>query len=121
MNNQTQDRTVSDQNFADITDFNFTQKVFQSNPSIRSIKPDNGYFVSKPYKGESYDKSEFMLVEQGWNHEHCSFCYYKIEDTISYWGNSNDVIILCEQCYNHYKDKIKHNSEAEQEDSASSK
>ena len=104
------DPQTGDDNFARIANFNFTRKIFQRYPSLRAKQSKNGWACSKPYKGEPYDKVEFMLVDDGWNHEHCSFCSIKIDDKVPYWANEKEVIILCEDCFAHYKDRIEEKS-----------
>ena len=113
MNDDTSDWSVYDEQFSQITDFDFVGRTFHSYPSLRSIEPQNGWFKSKPYKGESYDEAKVILVEGGWNHEHCSFCWEKILDEVPYWANTNEVIILCENCFNHYRHQIDGKRKAE--------
>jgi len=106
MKKKSEDWSVSDQHFADISDFSFVHKVFRSVPSLRTKNPTGGHYMMKPYKGEHYDESEFELIEGGWNHQHCSFCFEKILDDMPYWANTNEVIILCPRCYDHYQEEI---------------
>ena len=106
MKNSSEDGAVSDQRFAEISDFNFVRKVFRSVPSLRTRKPINGYYMTKPYRGESYDESQYELIAGDWDHEHCGFCSVKISDGCAYWANADEVIILCATCHEHYEERI---------------
>jgi hypothetical protein len=95
-----------DAEVAAITDRVFVQRTFYIRPSIRSKKAADGWFQSRPDKGEPFDESEWTLVPGGWDHEHCSLCFSRINDGMNYWSNGNEITILCDQCYDHYKEQL---------------
>lgn len=106
MEKQSNDWSVTDQKFAEITDLRFVSKIFHPCPSLRSKKPDKGWSMTKPYRGGGYDGSAFVLIEGGWDHEHCSFCSLRIADGDTYWVNTGEVILLCPACFEHYRDRM---------------
>ena len=47
------------------------------------------------------------IVEDGWDHEHCYFCWKKIvEDDIAYCLDSNPEHWICETCFDDFKDRF---------------
>ena len=89
--------------FDEITDKRFYDCVFHSYAALVSKEPINGQRMWKPYYGGHFDGEIYELIEDMWDHEHCSICSYKIEDGQSYWVNEKRVRILCDECYEYYK------------------
>jgi hypothetical protein len=83
----------------------FVRRVFTPYACLRSIEPmdpEEGWHLSKPYKGEEYDPEKYELQEGGWDHEHCDVCWANIEDGDAYWPNVDEEgghVDLCEQCH----------------------
>ena len=94
MNKDASDWSAYNEQFSHITDFNFVGRTFHSYPSLRTKEPEDGWFKSKPHRGEPYDEDKFILIEGGWDHEHCSFCWEKILNEVPYWANKDEVIIF---------------------------
>jgi hypothetical protein len=95
-----------DKDFATVSDRCFSRKVFHPYPSLRLRHPQNGLNQWKPYRGEAFDGDEWELEAGGWDHEHCSLCFAKILDGMSYWVNAGEVTILCDYCRNHYAEDL---------------
>jgi len=95
-----------DQIFNDIQEYNFTLKTFKPLPALKSLKPINGYFHTELYRGQQYNKIDYTLVPNAWDHEHCRFCSFRIENGINYWGNTNDIVIMCTKCHEYFKNQI---------------
>jgi hypothetical protein len=53
----------------------------------------------KEFKGEAFDEAEFTKVEGYWDHEHCSVCWFDIEDGYTFWSNKGGVTLLCDECH----------------------
>jgi hypothetical protein len=85
--------------FSQISDRNFTQRLFLSQPALVAKQPVNGHRAWREYKGEPYDKSEFDLVEGMWDHEHCAICFFTISDGFTYWENNRRIKLLCDACH----------------------
>ncbi len=90
----------------EVTDCNFAQTTFHALPSLRALESESGWFCSKPYHGEEFDPKEWRIVPGGWDHEHCKLCFAKIIDGMSYWANGNEVVILCDRCFDHYRPQL---------------
>jgi hypothetical protein len=90
----------------DVLDKRFTQTTFHVLPSLRAIRGEGGWVCSKPYHGEEFDASAWKLVEGGWDHEHCTLCFARIVDGMTYWANANEVVILCDRCFDHYRSQL---------------
>lgn len=100
------DWPAAEEGFANILDFNFVQRVFTSKPSLRARTGCNGWIKETEYTGQPFDNSEFEIVPGAWNHEHCTICLVAIEDGMSYWVNQDDVVILCDKCFEHFESRI---------------
>jgi len=85
--------------FSEISDHNFIQRTFSSHPALVAKEPVNGHRMWKDYHGEPYDTSRFDLVEGKWDHEHCSVCWFTIEEGHTYWENEKRIKLLCDACY----------------------
>jgi hypothetical protein len=96
------DYSVPDQQMAEVADRNFLRRTFHDRPSLRSKHPKGGWVESKPYEGEPFDEADWTLAPGGWDHEHCTLCYERISNGMTYWANGNEVTILCESCHGHY-------------------
>ncbi len=96
------DWSTRDEEFAFIADRRFVYRVFQTYPSLRLRHPQGGLNNWKPYNGELFDNEVWELVPGGWDHEHCTLCFAKVTDGMSYWANTGSVAILCDYCHDHY-------------------
>ena len=85
--------------FSEILDRNFVQRTFSSHAALVAREPVNGHRMWQDYHGEPYDASKFELVEGKWDHEHCSICWFTINDGHTYWENGNRIKLLCDACY----------------------
>ena len=92
--------------FKGIKDFNFARKEFHTKPALISLEPIKGYIKYAAYDGQEYDEKKYKIEDGKWDHEHCSLSLKKIRDGDTYYANSNEVIILCEEVYKHYKTEI---------------
>lgn len=104
-----------DDEFGEIEDRDFVQKVFRSRPSLISntaLAPDDlakhpearvyeDGTVEIPYTGQDYDKAKFRLVVESWDHVHCRPCRYSVDEGQTYWENGTGDE-LCDACYEHY-------------------
>jgi len=101
MNESDQKPIITDSEFSDALGSNpkldFIFKQFFTSPAMVAKKPINGHRMWTKYDSERYTPSEYEVVEDMWDHEHCSVCYYKIKPKMSYWENSEGHI-LCDQC-----------------------
>ncbi len=100
--------------FRYVKDFHFTERVFKPYASLQSIETEDGWFTSKPYKGQRFSEKKWRIVEEGWDHEHCNFCGESIDEGDSYWANRRAVTILCPQCFKLFKDKIERKGRAKE-------
>jgi hypothetical protein len=85
--------------FAEIRRRDFQQVTFSTRPALVAREPVNGHRMWKDYHGEPYDESKFDLVEGMWDHEHCSVCWFSIQDKHTYWQNEGRIQLLCDACY----------------------
>jgi hypothetical protein len=92
------DKYHSDE-FAEIADREFVQRTFTTHAALLAKERLNGCTVYSDYHGEPYDNSKFDLVEGGWDHEHCSICFFTIKDGHTYWQNTNRIELLCDPCH----------------------
>jgi hypothetical protein len=101
------DWTSFDCQIADeVIDKTFTQTTFHVLPSLRSRRAEAGWVCSKPYHGGEFDATEWAVVSGGWDHEHCTLCFARIVDDMTYWANGNEVVILCDRCFDHYRPQL---------------
>lgn len=67
------------------------------------LKEKNTDFVSRLYIGQSYDKNQFDLVENGWIHDHCEICFQTIgQETNEYVETSgyfDGYDWVCKSCF----------------------
>src|ERR1700722_17646613 len=85
--------------FSRIKNRDFIQIEFHPKAALVKREPMNGLRMWKEYKGEPFDEAEFTKVEGYWDHEHCSVCWFDIEDGHTYWSNKGGVTLLCDECY----------------------
>jgi hypothetical protein len=85
--------------FAQIFDRQFVQQTFASHAALLAKEPVNNHRILQDYHGEPYDASKFDLVEEGWDHEHCSVCFFTVKDGHTYWENGDRIKLLCDACY----------------------
>jgi hypothetical protein len=85
--------------FSGIKDTRFVQLEFRPKAALLRKTLVNGLRNWTEYKGQPYDEAEFTMVEGYWDHEHCSVCWFKIEDGHSYWSNHRGVKLLCDECH----------------------
>ena len=95
-----------DQEFDSIEDFDFVKKIFRKLPALVSLEPIGGHIVYRPYRGGGYDRTIYRLAEGQWDHEHCSLTFETIHDGDTYYANADEVMVLCEKVYEHYKEEI---------------
>ncbi len=92
--------------FRHVKDFHFTERVFRPYAALRSIEPDEGWFTSKPYRGQRFSEKKWRIVEGGWTTEHCCFCSEAVDEGDTYWANRRAATILCPRCFRLFKDRI---------------
>ena len=85
--------------FNEITDKYFVQETFRNYPALVAKEGVNGARKWTPYYGGDYDKDKFDVVNDMWDHEHCSLCFFTIKDGYTYWSNKRQVNMLCDECY----------------------
>ncbi len=104
-----------DEQFAEIVDHDFTQKVFTGGDALISVRPLDPSevpahvkarfyrdgTVEVPYSGQAFDAEKFRLEKGQWGHEHCYVCQFRIEDAHTFWMNGRGRI-LCDACHDHY-------------------
>jgi len=88
--------------YEEIPDKQFLQKIFRPIPALVSRKLINGHRMWKPYRGGEYDTDAYELVQDMWDHEHCSICNFKIFTDHTYWLNNNGVRLLCDECHDYF-------------------
>ena len=88
--------------FDEIIDKQFFHCFFHSYPALVSKDLIKGHRMWRPYYGGNFDKNKYDLVEDMWDHEHCSICNCKIIDGQSYWANDQRVSILCGECHEYF-------------------
>lgn len=96
------DNDYSRSRFTEIVDKAFTRDIFKPYPALVSKEPVNGNRMWSPHYGGDYDKEKFDIVDNMWDHEHCSICDFKIKDGHSYWSNAKRVRLLCGACYDYF-------------------
>ncbi len=62
---------------------------------------------SREYKGQNYDDKHIKLVENGWTHDHCEFCWTKISEAddsseVENEGYHYGNIWICKKCYEYF-------------------
>jgi len=79
----------------------FIKKTFAPAPCLRSKTPNEaGYFANVPFRGQAFDDSKEVIIENGWDHSHCFICSASIDVGDRYWNNQgDDDIDLCEKCH----------------------
>jgi len=85
--------------FAAIRDRHFEQRTFSARPALVARQLINGHRQSKDYHGGPYDASLYDMVPGMWDHDHCSVCFFRIEEGFTYWENHRRIILLCNACY----------------------
>lgn len=59
----------------------------------------------KRYSGEEFDSKIYDLIENGWDHEHCEFCWITICDDNHqehvHQAYESDGNWICPDCYQH--------------------
>lgn len=90
-------------NLAELQGRTYTQVTFSKRPALLSKKPVNGHRMWKDYHGGPYDEDAFDLVQDMWDHEHCSVCYFKILDGHTYWESEKRIKLLCDACHERWK------------------
>ena len=83
-------------------DRHFVQRTFASGPALVSKEDIDGHRMWTIYDGKPFDASKFELVEGMWDHEHCSICWFRIEDGHTYWENDRRSTLFCDACYEAY-------------------
>jgi hypothetical protein len=93
---------IGDKLFNELKDHNFGLKIFKAIAALKSKKPINGYFKTELFRGQKYNENEFSLIPGAWDHEHCHFCSSRIEIGMNYWGNTEDITIMCTKCHEYF-------------------
>lgn len=79
---------------------NYTLKKWFPRPGL---KEKNTEFVSRLYIGQSYDKNQFDLVEDGWTHDHCEICFEAIggdeSEYLEIEGYFDGYDWICKSCF----------------------
>jgi len=88
--------------YEEIPDKQFAQETFRPIPALVSRKRIHGHGMWKPYHSGEYDKETYELVQNMWDHEHCSVCNYKILQDHTCWLNNNAARILCNECHDFF-------------------
>jgi hypothetical protein len=88
--------------YEEILDKQFLQNIFRPIPALVSKKRINGPRMWKPYQGGEYDPDAYELVQNMWDHEHCSICNFTILTDHTYWLNDNGVRLLCDECHDYF-------------------
>ena len=88
--------------YEEILDKQFQQTIFRPIPALVSRKLINGHRMWKPYNDEKYDSDAYELIQDMWDHEHCSICNFKILLDHTYWLNKNGVRLLCDECHDYF-------------------
>ena len=84
---------------SEIGDRQFVQRTFSSRPALLAKEPVNGRRMWRDYNGGDYDAVKFDLVEDMWDHEHCSVCWFTIKDGFTFWEDEKRIRLLCDACY----------------------
>ena len=79
----------------------FVHHTFASRPALVARNTQEGYRQSIDYRGQSFDSEAYDLVSQKWNHDTCKVCRFRIDPGHSYWETTDNVWILCDECYEH--------------------
>ncbi len=85
--------------FDEILDKEFIQTTFAKVSALVSKNRTDNQRHWKEYHGANYDEQEFELVEDAWDHEHCSVCLFKIKPGNTYWYNKKRIKLLCDECH----------------------
>jgi hypothetical protein len=58
------------------------------------------------YRGQAFDPGKIDLVPDGWTHEHCLICNYRIHDEEGYRDafTCGDHAWICAECYEQFID-----------------
>jgi hypothetical protein len=76
-------------------------KKWTPSPTLRR---QDGY--ENKYYGQEFDSSQFELIENGWDHDHCEFCSVKIDahprEGVETEGYTDGIYWICSECYRKY-------------------
>lgn len=89
--------------FNEINDKHFVRKTFISIPALITRQPVNGHRLWIPFHGDDYDREQFDIVNDTWEHEHCSICFFKIDVDYTYWASKKRSSVLCDECYDAFE------------------
>jgi hypothetical protein len=83
----------------------WTFKKYHATPAL--IDKSNG--SSKRYVGQGYEPNYFVLVQNGWTHDHCEICSTPLCENpdageIEGYNTSSDW--LCKICYEHFIEPV---------------
>lgn len=53
------------------------------------------------YTGQKFNADHFIIVEEGWNHDHCEMCIERIDNENSD-GFTDGFLWLCTDCFGRY-------------------
>jgi hypothetical protein len=81
-----------------IVDFDFVHRVYDLAPALYT-QTESGKKWER-YQGQQYVRDDTQwIVPDGWDHEHCSVCGWRIGPGDSYWENAGGIILLCDECH----------------------
>ena len=71
-----------------------------------ALFPVSGNGASAKYDGQAFDPAEYKLVEEGWSHDHCPFCWVTICDH-AYEGSITEAYTdgynwVCAGCFSRH-------------------
>ena len=76
-------------------------KKWKSSPALF----DKSGKYAQPYSGKKFDPEKFVLVENGWDHDHCRFCWATISDCdhkkCVHEAYDSNCGWICPDCYQH--------------------
>jgi hypothetical protein len=62
--------------------------------------------ASTKFHGQAFDSTKYELIEAGWNHDHCPFCWVTISDDLDpeylVQAYTNGYDWVCAECYAKY-------------------
>ena len=80
----------------------WTLKAWQASPAL--FAKDGG--PSTKFHGQSFDAAKYELIEDGWSHDHCPFCWVTIcDDPVPEYVSeayTNGYDWVCPDCYAKY-------------------
>ncbi len=70
-------------------------------PPLALVEKNNG--TLRTYVGQSFDPAYFEISETAWTHDHCSICYFRIDDSEpKEEAYTNGADWICYECFNQF-------------------